>query len=68
MSEIDNPAAGHLLKVTAAAQLLGARCVLTGVRASLAMTLASIGIDLGRFKTFRNLRAGLADCVQSLSS
>lgn len=68
MSEIDSIAADHLLKVTAAAQLLGARCVLTGVRASLAIALVSIGVDLGQLKTFRNLRAGLWDCVQGLQS
>lgn len=68
MAEIDTSAANQLLQVTAATRLLGARCILTGVRAGVAMTLVRLGVNLADMKTFRDLHAGLADCLVHLQS
>ena len=53
-----------LLKVVQASQLLGARCVLTGINPAVAQTLVEIGADLSTVKTLRNLKAGLLDCLK----
>ena len=68
MAEIDTSAANQLIQVTAATRLLGARCILTGVRAGVAMTLVRLGVNLTDIKTFRDLHAGLADCLIHLQS
>ncbi len=61
---VDTKTADYLLKVVQAAQLLGARCVLTGINPAVAQTLVDIGADLSTVKTLRNLKAGLLDCIK----
>lgn len=60
---VDTRTADHLLKVTQAAELLGARCVLTGLSPAVAQTLAEIGAELGGVATLRNLKEGLRHCL-----
>lgn len=60
---VDTRTADHLLKVVRAAELLGARCVLTGLSPAVAQTLAEIGADLGGVTTLRNLKEGLRHCL-----
>ena len=63
---VDTKTADYLLKVVHAAQLLGARCVLTGINPAVAQTLVEIGADLSAVTTLRNLKAGLFDCIKYL--
>jgi len=63
---VDTKTADYLLKVVHAAQLLGARCVLTGINPAVAQTLVEIGADLSAVSTLRNLKAGLFDCIKYL--
>ncbi|MGZ5969474.1 MAG: STAS domain-containing protein, partial [Polyangiales bacterium] len=56
----------YLLKVFRAANLLGTRCVLTGLSPAVAQTLVEIGADLTEIRTLRNLKAGLLDCLRFL--
>jgi anti-anti-sigma regulatory factor len=65
---VDTRTADYLLKVVQAAQLLGARCVLTGINPAVAQTLVEIGADLSKVKTLRNLKAGLLDCLKHIRS
>nr|WP_276604294.1 STAS domain-containing protein [Nannocystis pusilla] len=60
---IDTATAEHLLRLVLAAELLGARCVITGIRPSIAQTMVSIGIDLTRLTTLASLRDGLVYCI-----
>lgn len=60
---IDTSTADQLLRIVRAAKLLGARCVLTGVSAPVAQTLAGLAVDLGDLRTLRTLADGLLDCV-----
>jgi rsbT co-antagonist protein RsbR len=60
---VDTSTADQLLRIVAAAQLLGARCVLTGVSVRVAQTLAGLDVDLGELRTLRTLADGLLDCV-----
>jgi rsbT co-antagonist protein RsbR len=63
---IDTGTADHLLRMIAAARLLGAFCVTTGVSPSVAETLVAIGVELRGVKTCSTLRAGLEECFKFL--
>ena len=56
---VDTSAAEALVKVAAAARLLGARVVLTGVRPQVAQTLVAIGVDLDIFVIKADLQSGI---------
>jgi anti-anti-sigma factor len=56
---LDAEVAGHLLEATRAAELLGAACVLVGASPEVARTMVTLGIDLGRISTQRDLQAGI---------
>jgi rsbT co-antagonist protein RsbR len=61
---IDTATAEHLLRLVLAAELLGARCIITGIRPTIAQTMVSIGIDLSRLTTLASLRDGLMYCIE----
>ncbi len=61
---LDTATADHLLKIVRAVELLGARCVLTGVRPSVAQTLVELGVSFGSLVTLRNLKHGLDRCLR----
>ncbi len=65
---VDTKTADYLLKVARAANLLGTRCVLTGLGPAVAQTLVEIGADLTEIRTLRNLKAGLLDCLRWLKT
>lgn len=56
---IDSAVANHLLKTVAAVQLLGAECLITGIRPDVAQTMVHLGVDLGGVETLSNLGEGL---------
>jgi rsbT co-antagonist protein RsbR len=56
---VDSLVAQHLMKTVAAARLMGAECVVSGVRPAIAQTIVHLGIDLGSVVT----RASLADAL-----
>jgi len=60
---VDTRTADYLLRVSRAANLLGTRCVLTGLSPAVAQTLVEIGADLTEVRTLRNLKDGLKDCL-----
>ncbi|MCC6558256.1 MAG: HAMP domain-containing protein [Polyangiaceae bacterium] len=62
---IDTATADRLLRVALAVELLGARCVVTGVRPSVAQSLVALDVGLGRLKTARTLEHALRECIQS---
>lgn len=57
--EMDTHVAHHLLQTTAAARLLGARTILTGIAANAARTIVQLGVDLGGMQTTTDLAAGI---------
>ncbi|MCD6498668.1 MAG: STAS domain-containing protein [Deltaproteobacteria bacterium] len=61
---VDTKTADHFLKLIKAAELLGATCMLTGIRPAVAQTLADLGVDLSSITTLRNLHAGLRECLR----
>ncbi|MCA9714414.1 MAG: PAS domain S-box protein [Myxococcales bacterium] len=60
---IDSDTAGLLLRVLAAAQLLGVNGQLSGIRPDVAQALVSAGIDLSRVSTAATLHDGLRRCM-----
>ena len=57
---VDTMVAQHLLKTVAAARLMGAECIISGIRPQIAQTIIHIGVDLGNVVT----KATLADAFQ----
>ncbi|MEU3841160.1 STAS domain-containing protein [Streptomyces sp. NPDC028635] len=56
---VDSLVAQHLMKTVAAARLMGAECVVSGIRPAIAQTMVHLGIDLGTIIT----RSSLADAL-----
>ena len=44
---VDTLVAQHLLKTVAAARLMGADCIISGIRPQIAQTIVHLGVDLG---------------------
>jgi len=54
---VDTLVSQHLLKTVAAARLMGADCIISGIRPQIAQTIVHLGVDLGQVTT----KATLAD-------
>ncbi len=61
---VDTRTADHFIKVARAAELLGATCVITGIRPAVAQTLVTIGADLSSLLTTASLGQGLRECIR----
>ena len=57
---VDTLVAQHLLKTVAAARLMGAECIISGIRPQIAQTIVHLGVDLGTVIT----KATLADAFK----
>ncbi|MEU9518577.1 STAS domain-containing protein [Streptomyces sp. NPDC048224] len=57
---VDSLVAQHLMKTVAAARLMGAECIVSGIRPAIAQTMVHLGLDLGTVVT----RASLADALK----
>jgi anti-anti-sigma regulatory factor len=61
---VDTLVAQHLLKTVAATRLMGADCIISGIRPQIAQTIVHLGVDLGEVTT----KATLADAFASRCS
>jgi rsbT co-antagonist protein RsbR len=57
---VDTLVAQHLLKTVTAARLMGAECIISGIRPQIAQTLVHLGVNLGQVST----RANMADAFR----
>ena len=57
---VDTLVAQHLLKTIAAARLMGAECIISGIRPQIAQTIVHLGVDLGTVVT----KASLAEAFR----
>jgi rsbT co-antagonist protein RsbR len=57
---VDTLTAQHLLKTVTAARLMGAECIISGIRPQIAQTIVHLGVDLGDVIT----KATLADAFK----
>jgi anti-anti-sigma regulatory factor len=62
---IDTQTADYIHKVVRAVDLVGARCVVSGLNPVTAQTLVDLGVDLGAIRTFRNLKEALRDSLRA---
>ena len=56
---VDTLVAQHLIKTVTAARLMGAECIISGIRPQIAQTIVHLGVDLGNVST----KAALADAL-----
>ena len=57
---VDTLVAQHLLKTVAAARMMGAECIISGIRPQIAQTIVHLGVDLGNVTT----KSTLADALR----
>jgi rsbT co-antagonist protein RsbR len=60
VSAVDTQVAQHLLKTVVAARLMGAECIVSGIRPQIAQTIVALGIEFGDIVT----KASLADALR----
>jgi len=56
---VDSLVAQHLIKTVAATRLMGAECIISGIRPEIAQTIVHLGIDLSKIMTKSTLAAAL---------
>ena len=56
---VDSLVAQHLIKTVSATRLMGAECIISGIRAEIAQTIVHLGIDLSNIKTKATLASAL---------
>ncbi|MFI1167428.1 STAS domain-containing protein [Streptomyces sp. NPDC020801] len=65
---VDSLVAQHLMKTVAAARLMGAECVVSGIRPAIAQTIVHLGLDLGTVVTRATLADALAHALHQLGA
>ncbi|MCL0077056.1 STAS domain-containing protein, partial [Dehalococcoidia bacterium] len=68
VSSIDTQVVNHLIKTVQAAKLLGAECVITGIKPKVAQTMIHLGLDMESFPTRRSLRDGLMYALEKIEN
>ena len=63
---VDTEVAQHLLKTVNAARLLGAECIVCGIRPQVAQTIVSLGIEFGDIATKATLADALAYALRRM--
>lgn len=62
---VDTLVAQHLLKTVAAARLMGAQCIVSGIRPQIAQTIVHLGVDLEKVVTKANLSGALVVALEA---
>ncbi|MER5432560.1 STAS domain-containing protein [Streptomyces sp. NPDC002588] len=65
---VDSLVAQHLMKTVAAVRLMGAECVVSGIRPAIAQTIVHLGLDLGTVLTRSSLADALAYALHRLGA
>ncbi len=65
---VDTMVAQHLLKTIAAARLMGADCIISGIRPQIAQTIVHLGVDLNTVVTKATLADAFAIALQRTGS
>ncbi|HEX7065516.1 MAG TPA: STAS domain-containing protein [Bacillales bacterium] len=61
---VDTMVAHHIIQAAEAVRLIGARCILVGIRPEIAQTIITLGIDLSDFLTKSTLKKGMQAALQ----
>jgi rsbT co-antagonist protein RsbR len=65
---VDTLVAQHLLKTVTAARLMGAECIISGIRPQIAATIVHLGVDLGNVITKATLRDAFVAALRKSGS
>jgi rsbT co-antagonist protein RsbR len=66
VTSVDTLVAQHLLKTIAAAKLMGAQCIISGIRPQIAQTMVHLGVGFGEVTTKASLADALAESFKRL--
>lgn len=66
VATVDSKVANHLLQTIAAARLMGADVIITGLSADVAQSLVTLGVDLNKLNAVGDLQGGLEQAEQML--
>jgi rsbT co-antagonist protein RsbR len=66
VSTVDSKVANHLIQTVAAARLMGATVIVTGLSADVAQSLVTLGVDLSRLNTIGDLQGGIEEAERIL--
>jgi len=61
---VDTMVAHHIIQAVEAVRLVGATCILVGIRPEIAQTIVNLGIDLNRFPTKSSLKKGFSAALE----
>jgi rsbT co-antagonist protein RsbR len=65
---VDTLVAQHLLKTVAAARLMGADCLISGIRPQIAQTIVHLGVELGSVTTKATLADAFTEALRRLGA
>jgi len=63
---VDTKVANHLLQTVAAARLMGATVIVTGLSSEVSMTLVNLGVDLAGLQTIGDLQGGIEEAERMI--
>jgi rsbT co-antagonist protein RsbR len=66
VAAVDSKVANHLILTVAAARLMGARVVVTGLSSDVAQALVALGVDLSSLNTVGDLQGGIEEAERVL--
>lgn len=66
VAAVDSKVANHLIQTIAAAKLMGAAVIVTGLSAEVAQSLVALGVDLSKLNTVGDLQGGLEEADRFL--
>ncbi|MDX8046308.1 RsbT co-antagonist protein RsbRA [Gracilibacillus sp. S3-1-1] len=61
---VDTMVAHHIIQAAEAVRLIGATCILVGIRPEIAQTIVNLGIDLSKFPTKSSLKKGFNEALK----
>lgn len=67
VATVDSKVANHLLQTVAAARLMGAHVIVTGLSAEVAQSLVALGIDIHQIHAVGDLQGGLEEAERVLA-
>lgn len=67
VATVDSKVANHLIQTVAAARLMGAVVIVTGLSADVAQSLVTLGVDLSSLNTMGDLQGGIEEAERLLT-
>jgi rsbT co-antagonist protein RsbR len=64
---VDTMVAHHIIQAADAVRLVGAKCMLVGIRPEIAQTIVNLGINLNQITTRNTLKKGIEDALELMS-